>query len=108
MQCEEKVYSIRREDNVCGVRRKSGVSRMSHLQYEETNCAVLGGSQLQYEEKAILPVLTISRVYIDSMIHVAKKLLYWVTQTVMIYQWRIRTQSPRTYVPFVGNTKSNN
>ena len=38
---------------MCGVRRKSGVSRMSHLPYEERNCAVLGGSHLQYEEKVV-------------------------------------------------------
>ena len=31
---------------MCGVRRKSGVSGVSHLQYEERNCAVPGGSHL--------------------------------------------------------------
>ena len=38
---------------MCGVRRKSGVSRMSHPQYEKRNCAVPGESHLHYEEKVV-------------------------------------------------------
>ena len=54
MQCDERVYNIRRAtsavvDRACGVRRKSAVAGMSHLQCEERKCAVPGGSHLQYE-----------------------------------------------------------
>ena len=33
------------------MRRRSALSRMSHLLYEETKCAVSGGLHLEYEEK---------------------------------------------------------
>ena len=57
MQCEERVKSPRRlhsqqENRVCGLRRKSAVSAMRHLQYEWRKCAVPGGgSHLKYEKK---------------------------------------------------------
>ena len=38
---------------MCGLRRKSALSRMSHLQCEERRCAVPGGLHLQYEEKVV-------------------------------------------------------
>ena len=56
---EERVNSTRRATFAVGRqgvlcwRRKSAVSRMSHLQYEERKCAVPGGSHLQYEEKVV-------------------------------------------------------
>ena len=38
---------------MCAVRKKSVVSRMSHRQCEERECAVSGVSHLQYEKKVV-------------------------------------------------------
>ena len=38
---------------MCGVRRKSAVSGMPYLQYEERKCEISGGSRLQYREKVV-------------------------------------------------------
>ena len=38
---------------MCVARRKSAVSGMPHLQYEEKKCAVPGGSRLQHGEKVV-------------------------------------------------------
>ena len=44
---------LQHKDRVCAMMRKSAVSGMSHLQYEQRKCAVPGGSNLQYEEKVV-------------------------------------------------------
>ena len=41
------------EDRVPFLIRKSAISRMSHLHYEERKCAAPGGSHLQYEQKVV-------------------------------------------------------
>ena len=41
------------EDSVRFLIRKSALSRMSHLHYEERKCAAPGGSHLQYEQKVV-------------------------------------------------------
>ena len=38
---------------MCGVRRKSAVSGISHLKYEKRKCAVPGGLHLQYEKNFV-------------------------------------------------------
>ena len=48
VQCEEKVYIIRRvhfeqEDSLCGWKRKSAVLGMSHLKYTEKKMHYLEG-----------------------------------------------------------------
>ena len=58
VQCEEKVYSIRRvhfqeEDSLCGWKRKSVVLGMSRLKYVEKKYALPGGLHLQYEVKVM-------------------------------------------------------
>ena len=58
VQCEEKVYSIRRvhfqeEDSLYGWKRKSAVLGMSLLKYTEKKYALPGGLHLQYEVKVM-------------------------------------------------------
>ena len=58
VQCDEKVYSIRRvhfqqEDGLCGWNRRSAVLGISHLKCAEKKYAILEGLQLQYEEKVM-------------------------------------------------------
>ena len=58
MQCEEKVYSIRRvhfqqEDRLCDWKRKSAVLGISHLKCAEKKYALPEGLHLQYEAKVM-------------------------------------------------------
>ena len=59
VQFEEKVYSIRRAKSALGRQcvwceeKVWSIKNVTSLQYEERNCAVPGGSHLQYEEKVV-------------------------------------------------------
>ena len=58
VQCEEKVYSIRRvqfqqQDSLCSWKRKSAVLGMSHLKYTEKKYALPGGLRLRHEVKVM-------------------------------------------------------